>query len=308
MQFWSEAANYRTISTKSPFFEDAEKVEPNKCIFGGAFKGKGFNNGGAWLMSVNRHPVKGGTNLVGYYHVQDNYQDPLSGAAAAWKSIGVAYSTDDGLTWTDGGQVITSDKPRPPDTEPKFGGAGDFGCVWDWRAKKWVMLFGGDDMISMAISADVDGKPGSWLKYAGPGKGFVNLGLGGVGFPVGGQVMPDGSFNWGDKRGLALRSGSNPGLHYNSFLGLWICVWNGWDNALYISGNPDMMNPDGWEAPKEVTKSADGSKAWHATVVSAKGGSAWCDGPDARLYYADKWRAPDLRDFVVRSIKFARAD
>jgi hypothetical protein len=106
IQFWSEAANYRTVSTKSALFEDADKADPEKMVFGGAYNGPGFDNGGKWLMAIHRHPVKAGANLVGFY--QDNYNDPLTGSAAASKSVGVAYSADDGVSWTDAGVIITS--------------------------------------------------------------------------------------------------------------------------------------------------------------------------------------------------------
>jgi hypothetical protein len=77
---------------------------------------------------------------------------------------------------------------------------------------------------------------------------------------------------------------------------------------MYISSNDNLLNPDGWDAPKEVTKSVDGTKAWHPTFVCPKGVSPWSEGPESKLYYTDRWRAPDLRDFVTRSIKFTRKD
>lgn len=46
VQFWSESSNYRTTSTLSPFFEDAQRVDPNHLVFGGAYNGKGYDNGG----------------------------------------------------------------------------------------------------------------------------------------------------------------------------------------------------------------------------------------------------------------------
>ncbi|KAI9006797.1 hypothetical protein DFJ74DRAFT_773421 [Hyaloraphidium curvatum] len=311
IQFWSESSNYRTRSYRSPFFEDTALLEPSRYVYGGAYNGQGYDNGGKWLMSITRHPTKGGANLVGFFHAQDNYGDPLNGGAAAWKSIGVAYSADDGVTWTTGGVIVTSSKPRPPNWNAQFGGNGDFGAVWDYFNNRWVMLYAGDYWLGMAVSSDPDGRPGTWYKYAGPRRGFVNPGLGGESFAVGGQQNGDGSFNWNDIRGLAIRAGSNPGIHFNVYLNKWVAIWQSWqDNSLWISGNPNISDPNGWESPRFLTGSADGAggRAWHATVVCDGGGSAWCPGNTGRIYYADRWRAPDRRDFVSRTISFSRSD
>lgn len=169
-------------------------------------------------MAVHRHPTKGGANLVGFYHAQDNYGDPLNGAAAAWKSIGIAYSSDDGVSWRDGGVIITSSKPRPPNSQAQFGGNGDFGAVWDYFNKQWVVVYAGDYWLGQAISKDPDAKPGSFKKWAGPNFGYRDNGLGGAGFGIGRKQNPDGSQLWGADTGAALRPGSNPGIHFNVVL------------------------------------------------------------------------------------------
>lgn len=259
-------------------------------------------------MSIFRHPIAGGANLVGFYHAQDNYGDPLNGAAAAWKSIGVAYSSDDGKSWRNGGLIVTSSKPRPPDSQAQFGGVGDFGSVWDYVRKQWVMYYGGNHWLSIAISKDPAGRPGTWWKYAGPRKGFTQKGLGGTEFPPGWNQLPDLSMDWArGPRGIAIVPGSNPGMHYNFYLAKWVMIWNSWDGKLYISANADISNPQGWETPRLFATSIDKTKAWHATVISKPGGSAW-GGASTRVYYADRWRKPDIRDFVVRTLVFKRLD
>jgi hypothetical protein len=309
IQFWSESSNYRTTSSTGPFFENAQVLDPFNMVFGGAYSGKGYDNGGKWLMSVFRHPVKGGANLVGFYHAQDNFGDPLTGSAAAWKSIGVAYSTNDGVSWRNGGIIVTSWKNRPPNSRPEFGGNGDFGCVWDYKSRRWIMYYAGDYYLGIAVSSDPDGKRGTFFKYAGPGRGFTHPGIRGRGFGAGVPQLPDGSQDWSKPvRGLAMRPGSNPAIHFNVYLNKWVMLWNGWDNRMYISASEDVADPDGWETPRLVARSVDGTKAWHPTVVCQGGGSAWCPTNTGKLYYADRWRAPDLRDFVTRTITFRRRD
>ena len=49
IQIWSESTNYRSIAYKSPFFEDQALLQPTNKIFGGAYNGQGYDNGGKWL-------------------------------------------------------------------------------------------------------------------------------------------------------------------------------------------------------------------------------------------------------------------
>lgn len=202
-----------------------------------------------------------------------------------WKSIGIAYSYDDGLTWQDQGLIITSGDPRPADNNPKFGGNGDFGVVWDWWEKKWKMWYGGEYWLSMAVSSDPDAKPGSWVKWGGPRVGFNSPGLGGRGFPIGGHLNDDGSFNWNWFSGLARAPGANPAIHFNTYLNKWVMVWHGWDNKLYISASADSMN---WEDARVIAESINQSRAWYPTIICPNGGNMWC-GQSGRLYYADRW-------------------
>lgn len=181
-------------------------------------------------MFVARHPVKGGSNLVGFYHSQDHvFGDPTKkngtvitdAAGEAWKNVGVAYSSDDGVTWKDGGIVLSSFVPKPE--TPTWGGLGDFGAIWDWKASHWKVYFKEQQRLGVAVSTDPDAKPGSfykwrWLGASGsqpdvsewpagtkepPGPEWESPGLGGVytGLP-----------------GLNDIPGANPGLHWNTYL------------------------------------------------------------------------------------------
>jgi hypothetical protein len=257
MLIWSEAENFRSIGDV-PFIEGQQTLNPRVRMFGGAKNSPGYDNGGKWLMHVQRHPLRPWT-LIAFYHAQDNYWPRTCPACECWKSIGVATSRDDGVTWTDGGLIITSGDPRPPDSAPRFGGNGDFGVVWDWWAREWKLWYGGEYFLSMAISKDPDGKAGSWRKWGGPRVGFNSPGLGGRGFPVGGNVNADGSFNWNWITGLALAPGANPAIHFNMHLNKWVMVWHGWvNNRLYISASTDAMV---WETPRVIAESINQSRA-----------------------------------------------
>jgi hypothetical protein len=172
-------------------------------------------------MAVARHPIKGGRSLVGFYHAQDHlYNGSMTDPAGeAWKFVGVAYSDDEGETWSDGGIVLSSFVPKPE--VPAWGGLGDFGAVWDWRAQHWKCYFKEQQRLGVAISTDPDARPGSFFKWrwlgasgtmpdvsdwpAGtmepPGAEWESPGIGGVytGLP-----------------GLNDVPGSNPGIHWNT--------------------------------------------------------------------------------------------
>ncbi|KAI9004994.1 hypothetical protein DFJ74DRAFT_712878 [Hyaloraphidium curvatum] len=301
--FWTESENHRSIGT-GPYVENQWTLNPRRANFGGRFDGWRYDNGGKWLMHVQRVPTNP-TTLVGFYHAQDNYWPRTCPACECWKSIGVAYSYDEGITWTDAGQIITAADPRPPDSAPRWGGNGDFGVAWDWWERRWKLWYGGEYWLSMAVSSDPEGRPGTWRKWGGPNVGFNVPGLGGRGFPVGGTVNADGSFNWDRITGLALAPGANPHVHFNTYLNKWVMVWHGWNFRLYISASDDGLN---WESPRLLATSINNSRAWYPTVVCATGGSLW-GAQWCRLYYGDNW-APntDRRDFVSRTLQFVRYD
>ncbi len=125
MIIWSEATNFRSvINSTVPWWDQTANHRMNPSWIGGwnivyptpIFGGDTANNRGKWLMAVQRHPVRGGRNLVGFYHFQDHQwgNGVITGPADwAWKMIGVAWSNDDGASWTDGGAVLTGMRAKP---------------------------------------------------------------------------------------------------------------------------------------------------------------------------------------------------
>lgn len=128
-------------------------------------------------MSVYRQT---GDNLIGFYHAEDRwvcqkftrvgaleltFSSPDSWSMASdvvWKSIGVAYSSDNGYTWRDGGQVLRHPQNKP--ANPQWGGVGDMDVIWDFVNSRWVCYFS-DGRISMAVSYDFSAAPGTWRKW-----------------------------------------------------------------------------------------------------------------------------------------------
>jgi hypothetical protein len=281
LMFWAEFETYRTTGSSS-FPEDQTLLEPSTPVMGGR-KLEGWDNGGAWLVSVFRLSAE---SLVGFVHAEDHWS-PRNPEGMAWKSAAVSYSEDDGLTWSPAQQILTTWKSRPD--QPEWGGAGDMGIVWDSANARYVMLYQeqdatGEARLHLAISTDPNGAPGTWFKWNG--KDYTEPGLGGRGKP-----LPE----------FIGHEGANPSVHWNNYLNLWVMVYGGWDGAAYISASPNLLD---WQAPQVLVRSTQQGRAWYPTILSDQGDLS--AGQSARLYYADI--APDYvaRQFLGRSITFER--
>lgn len=282
VMYWSEAFNYRTIGP-TQFPEDQHTLDPGDMIFGDRGNWEGYDNGGKWLMSVFR---MSGDSLIGFYHAEDHwYPHTVCSDCMGWKSIGVCYSYDNGFSWEDGGQTITSHIPRPE--SPEHGGIGDICVVRDTVNTGWICFYQ-NDYICAAASSDPLGRPGTWHKYYEGS--FSEPGLGGQN-----TFLP----------GLDTHPGTSPSVHYNTYLEKWVIVWGGWAWVpfdIFISASVDLIH---WETPRSVVSSVDGGFAWYPTIIGETNVKA---GKEARLYYADMESDFSQRDFIGRTITFSRDD
>lgn len=274
IMFWAEYESHRSVGT-SQFVEDQQALVPTQAVFGGRGNFDTYDNGGAWLMSVFRQE---GDNFIGFYHAEDHWY-PHTTNDIAWKSIGVVYSEDEGKSWTEGNQIITSATPKPD--SPAWGGTGDNCVVWDHINNRWMCYFQ-EHQISMAISTDPDGAPGTWQKYY-QGE-FSQDGLGGLQ-----SVLP----------GLEQFAGGNPSVHWNTYLSKWVMVWHRWAPAvIYIAVSDDGVN---WENGQSIIVSEIGGRAWYPTIIGNTDVEA---GQIAKIYYADIAADFSYRNFKVRTITF----
>src|SRR4051794_33818465 len=108
------------------------------------------------------------------------------------------------------------------------------------------------------------------------GDGFNSPGLGG-------SFVPAPGLDW--------VPGSNPSMHWNTYLEKWVIVFNGWDNCLHVSASADGISYDG---VRTLTCSMDGTRAWYPNIVSPEGSSYW-GRQYVRLYHADRFGWPDGR-------------
>ena len=272
--FWPGHDSYRTTGTSIFEMRDCTKVLP----MGGE---RDFDNGGAWLYTVF---PRGDRRMLGFYHAED-HKFPLSPDSkwTAYKSIARCTSEDLGLTWGERVQILTAHEPKPETA--KWSGLGDHCIVWDEKNDRFVCFYQEDGILCMAMSADPEGKPGSWRKWF---KGdFTEPGLGGRATPV-----PD----------LATHRGGNPSVHWNTFLQRWAMVWHRWKGDLWISTSEDLTT---WTPPKLLlSKPSETGKVWYPNLV---GESDTVGGARLFLLYADY---PDgkkpFRHFKARQLVFRK--
>jgi hypothetical protein len=274
IMFWAEFESHRSVGP-SPFVEEQEMLEPSNAVFGKRGNFNSWDNGGSWLMSVFREKDD---NFIAFYHAEDHWY-PHTSNDIAWKSIAVTYSDDKGKSWSAGSQIITSSTPRP--VVPQWGGTGDCCVVWDHINQRWMCYYQ-EQQISMAVSTDSIGAPGTWKKYY---KGdFTEDGLGGEQSPL---------------PGLENYPGGNPSVHWNTYLNKWVMVWHGWAPAkIYVSVSANGIN---WDTPQAIISSAISGRAWYPTIIGVTDVEA---GQTAKIYYADIASDFSYRKFMARTITF----
>lgn len=137
------------------------------------------NDCGRWLTST----VRTGDGLLGFVH-QEHACDFAKGKTD--KSMAIARSSDDGLTWTDLGTVITGADGPAPD---KFTGEGDCTMLDGRDGYLYGYCLRNADWQTIAVRAPVD-RPTEWRKfYEGgwtePGVGGKSTSIGFVGIGTG---------------------------------------------------------------------------------------------------------------------------
>lgn len=116
-----------------------------------ASSANGWDANGDWMLGAHR--TADGT-LVAFVHGENHHF--ADGKYGEWNSTGLWVSTDDGLHWTNYGQVVATPKPATG----QFGGAG-IGGLWDPLHQRWLG-YNGDQAF---ISNDPLAMPGTWYGY-----------------------------------------------------------------------------------------------------------------------------------------------
>lgn len=176
------SANGTTYAVDGTSLWDLEG--PRRAVLEAGAAGS-INDCGRWLTSVSR----AGDHLLGFVHQEADcdYDEGRTG-----KSMAIASSTDDGLTWTDLGTVITgTDTPQPG----TITGEGDCSMIDGMDGYLYAYCLRNSDWQTIVARALI-GAPTDWYKYhAGawnePGLGGEATAIGFLG-PGGGYISEPG--------------------------------------------------------------------------------------------------------------------
>ena len=284
--FWGEKYSYRTMADTPYPEKHISMVQVANRVFGqGINDVEGFSDGGGWLTGV--YPLKDG-RMAGFFHAESHWRGNSGGHA--YKSIGVAYSSDGGVTWTKGDKILNVDYLKPQ--SPQWSGLGD-GCVVFNSARNQFICYysandGSDYKICMAVSDDPAGASGTWKKW--DGVGFTGTGY-------------DSATDMGGKDvsivGLRSVAGANPSVMWNKYRQKWIMVYASWSKILVMSFSEDGIT---WSNPIEIIGKNFSEAAGYPNLISSSG-----DAEGAKivhLYYASNQRSNGTRDLAHRVITY----
>jgi len=285
ISFWGEWVSYRTVAN-TPYTEDhISQIKYTNRVYGKDFDAQeGFNDGGSWFIGVHRLTDE---RLAGFFHAESHW----SAGDGAYKSIGVTYSSDNGLTWDNGVKILNANYLRA--TTAEWGGLGDGCVVYNEEREQFIAYYSGDTgnknfLICMAASSDPAGASGTWKKW--DGNNFSLTGYDSV-TGVGAKCIPI--------KGLQDIGGANPSVMWNSYLKKWIMVYHQWDpRVIYMSVSSEGLN---WSTPKAITN-ANEERAWYPNLISEFGDTI--GGQTIKLYYARFHDNLSTRDMVMRTITF----
>jgi hypothetical protein len=174
-----------TVLLRGPTFESLipSPLENGRVVPLLRPSGSGFDADYAGAASVIR--AANGRDLLMFYHAEAH---PCGYFIPFIMGVGLARSTDGGLTWQRRGQVLSGSETPPSGCNFDVSGAGTPSVVRS-RDGKWLYMlfteaarskpeFGADATFLARAPIESDGEPGSWLKYANGS--FSEAGLGGT--------------------------------------------------------------------------------------------------------------------------------
>jgi len=244
--------------------------------------GSGFDKDYAGVGSVIR--AANGTDLLMFYHGED-HTCSTDGHDRTKAGIGLARSSDGGITWNRLGQVISSSETIPADCIYEgFKGAGNPTVLISRNGQylymyymEWVSTHSSDAISLARASVNSDGAPGAWYKYKNGG--FNEPGLGGKS-----DVVIQRATETAGYAGV-------PNVTFNSFLNRYLAIVMGHDGFYYTSSGDGLI----WDTPKRfwdvpaITNSAlvtGDNFYYYPTLISVDQNTDDLTTHTAYLYYA----------------------
>lgn len=277
--YWGEGDTFRT-EAGTTLLEDHIANNNWRPVIGRDIERlDGLNDGGSWIIGINR--LENG-KLVGFFHIESRWP----GDGISFKSIGVSYSLDNGLTWESIKRILAPNYHKPQ--EPAWTGLGDGCVVWNSERQQYICYYqeveaGG---LCMAASSDPEGAPGTWKKW--DGEGFTIEGCNQE-TQIGGKPALI--------KGLQSVLGSNPSVMWNDYIQKWIMVYAKWGGDIYVSSSIDGIE---WSTPALLL--TESINPLYPNLVSEYGDLA--GGKSIRLYYSKDQQENGIRKLAYRKIVF----
>ncbi|OTP72762.1 hypothetical protein [Caballeronia sordidicola] len=232
-------------------------------------------------------PAANGTDLLMIYHAENHlFNGVLSSGNPFYAAIGLARSSDGGVTWTREGEIIGAHDPQLP--TQTTGGAGALTPSAVESGGYIYVIFREIDPQSKVTGfalarapIAIDGVPGSWQKYSGGA--FSTAGLGGAFTPL--NVVLDPTVP-GDMR--------QPQVSFNVYLQQFLMVSVG-NGGIYAQTSADLIN---WtpgvvvlQAPVPDSTVNLSTKPpspfnWYPTIISMDQPSDQMSDQTGYIYYA----------------------
>ena len=229
-------------------------------------------------------PAANGADLLMIYHAENHlFGGVVSPGQPFYAGIGLARSSDGGVTWIKQGEIISALDPQSQSQTSGGAGAATPSAI-ESGGYIYVMFREIDPQSGISGFAIArapvasDGVPGSWLKYSNGA--FSTPGLGGAFSPL--DVVLDPTVP-GDMR--------QPHLTFNTYLDqfLMVCVGNG---GIYAQTSTDLIH---WTpgvvilnapVPDATVNTSTMPFNWYPTIVSTDMATDQSSDQTGYIYYA----------------------
>lgn len=252
-----------------------------------------FDNSGSWFMSVFKVNAgtfttnHGSSYLIGFYHAEDHYfggayQDPV-----AWNGVGIATSTNNGLSWSKGGMILGVPGLKP--NTATWGGIGNQCTVLDNKSNpsmpRWITFYptistNGATQgwgITAAASTNANASQNSWYQW------------------YNGSFSVQQSMHQGQNSSLpgldvpASSNGGNISVHWNTRLNRWVMIFRTWDSKNLRIAYSQGADPTHWSQPVNIITAPTGSVINYPTIIGTNSQGKLSDveiGQYATIYYS----------------------